>query len=139
MPAGGGQGTPHGDDGEQHQRERHRVNLANRFLTSALANWASACARDRFDVAAGGSAFGSLLKRGISGTYVSVEPFHLFCYLDEQAFHINNRKPTDGERFSVAVSGIVRKRLTFDQLTGKMTDVQTMKDPVSPTILGQAQ
>jgi transposase-like protein len=28
--------------------------------------------------------FWSLLKRGISGTYVSVEPFHLFRYLDER-------------------------------------------------------
>ena len=49
--------------------------------------------------------FWSLLKRGINGTYVSVEPFHLFRYLDEQAFRFNNRKLTDGERFSVAVSG----------------------------------
>jgi transposase-like protein len=63
--------------------------------------------------------FWSLLKRGINGTYVSVEPFHLFRYLDEQAFRFNNRKATDGERFSMAVSGIVGKRLTFDQLTGK--------------------
>jgi hypothetical protein len=65
--------------------------------------------------------FWSLLKRGLSGTYVSVEPFHLFRYLDEQSFRFNNRKMTDGERFSVAVSGVVGKRLTFDQLTGKIT------------------
>jgi transposase-like protein len=64
--------------------------------------------------------FWSLLKRGINGTYVSVEPFHLFRYLDEQAFRFNNRKMTDGERFSVAVSGIVGKRLTFDQLIGNV-------------------
>ena len=63
--------------------------------------------------------FWSLLKRGISGTYVSVEPYHLFRYLDEQAWRFNNRKLTDGERFSIAVSGIVGKRLTYDQLTGK--------------------
>jgi len=63
--------------------------------------------------------FWSLLKRGINGTYVSVEPFHLFRYLDEQAFRFNNRTMTDGERFNVAVSGIVGRRLTFDQLTGK--------------------
>jgi transposase-like protein len=66
--------------------------------------------------------FWSLLKRGINGTYVSVEPFHLFRYLDEQTFRFNNRKLTDGERFSLAVSGIVGKRLTFDQLTGKIAD-----------------
>lgn len=63
--------------------------------------------------------FWSLLKRGLHGTYVSVEPFHLFRYLDEQTFRFNNRKLTDGERFSIAVDGIVGKRLTFDQLTGK--------------------
>ena len=63
--------------------------------------------------------FWSLLKRGINGTYVSVEPFHLFRYLDEQAYRYNNRKLTDGERFSAAVSGIVGKRVTFDELTGK--------------------
>ena len=63
--------------------------------------------------------FWSLLKRGLHGTYVSVEPFHLFRYLDEQTFRFNNRNLTDGERFSLAVSGILGKRLTFDQLTGK--------------------
>jgi transposase-like protein len=63
--------------------------------------------------------FWSLLKRGISGTYVSVEPFHLFRYLDEQAYRFNNRNMTDAERFDIAVQGIVGKRLTFDQLTGK--------------------
>ena len=61
----------------------------------------------------------SLLKRTIAGTYVSVEPFHLFRYLDEQAYRFNNRKMTDGERFSMAVSGIVGKRVTFEELTGK--------------------
>ena len=54
--------------------------------------------------------FWSLLKRGISGTYVSVEPSHLFRYLDEQAYRFNNRKLTDGERFSLGVTGIVGKR-----------------------------
>jgi hypothetical protein len=69
--------------------------------------------------------FWSLLKRGISGTYVSVEPFHLFRYLDEQAYRFNNRKMTDAERFSTAVTGMVGKRLTFDQLTGKDQESQT--------------
>jgi transposase-like protein len=63
--------------------------------------------------------FWSLLKRGINGTYVSVEPFHLFRYLDEQVYRYNNRKLTDSERFSIAVAGMVGKRLTFDELTGK--------------------
>jgi transposase-like protein len=63
--------------------------------------------------------FWSLLKRAIKGTYVSVEPFHLQAYCDEQTFRFNNRKMTDGERFSLAVAGIVGKRITFDELTGK--------------------
>jgi transposase-like protein len=63
--------------------------------------------------------FWSLLKRGISGTYVSVEPFHLFRYLDEQAFRYNNRKATDADRFNMALMGVVGKRVTFQSLTGK--------------------
>jgi transposase-like protein len=63
--------------------------------------------------------FWSLVKRGLNGTYVSVEPFHLFRYLDEQAFRYNNRKMEDGDRFDIAVRHIVGKRLTWDRLTGK--------------------
>ena len=66
--------------------------------------------------------FWSLLKRGIKGTYVSVEPFHLFRYLDEQAFRFNTRKGKDADRFVEAVGSIAGKRLTFDELTGKKTD-----------------
>jgi transposase-like protein len=52
--------------------------------------------------------FWSLLKRGISGTYISVEPFHLFRYLDEQSFRYNNRiNFTDATRFGLAMSQIV--------------------------------
>ena len=62
----------------------------------------------------------SLLKRSIKGTYVSVEPFHLFRYLDEQAFRYNNRGPmTDADRFSYVIRKIVGKRLTYDELIGK--------------------
>jgi transposase-like protein len=63
--------------------------------------------------------FWSLLKRGISGTYVSVEPFHLHRYLDEQAFRFNNREATPADRFNMALAGIVGKRVTFTELTGK--------------------
>jgi len=63
--------------------------------------------------------FWSLLKRSINGTYVSLEPFHLFRYLDEQSFRYNNRKLTDGERFEMAVKGMVGKRLTYAELTGQ--------------------
>lgn len=65
--------------------------------------------------------FWSLLKRAIKGTYVNVEPFHLFRYLDEQAFRWNLRKNMkDGDRFGHLVRSIVGKRLTYEQLTGKM-------------------
>lgn len=65
----------------------------------------------------------SLLKRSLKGTYVSVEPFHLFRYLDEQAWRYNHRatkdvKVTDGDR--TALSQIVGKRLTFAEVTGKV-------------------
>jgi transposase-like protein len=68
--------------------------------------------------------FWSLLKRGLNGTYVSVEPFHLFRYIDEQEFRYNNRGTrknpfTDGQRFDIAVRQIVGKRLTYKELTGK--------------------
>lgn len=69
--------------------------------------------------------FWSLLKRGISGTYVSVEAFHLFRYVDEQAFRFNTRKHADGtaitdsERFDMVVRQIVGKRLTWAEVTGK--------------------
>lgn len=63
--------------------------------------------------------FWSLLKRSIRGTYVSVEPFHLFRYLDEQAFRYNTRKGKDADRF-VEVAGMVTgRRLTYKELTGK--------------------
>jgi len=68
--------------------------------------------------------FWSLLKRGLGGTYVAVEPFHLFRYVDEQAFRFNNRATkdnplNDSDRFDCAVRQIVGKRLTYSELTGK--------------------
>ena len=62
--------------------------------------------------------FWSLLKRAIRGTYVSVEPFHLFRYLDEQAFRFNKREGNDSSRFLTAIKGIIGKRLTYTGLTG---------------------
>lgn len=66
--------------------------------------------------------FWSLLKRGLHGTYISVEPFHLFRYVDEQAFRFNTRldidgeKLSDGERFKMLCTQIVGKRLTYSAL-----------------------
>jgi transposase-like protein len=69
--------------------------------------------------------FWSLLKRGLHGTYISVEPFHLFRYIDEQAFRYNTRKEmNDSKRFALAVSQIIRKRLTYAELTGKVEQRQ---------------
>jgi hypothetical protein len=59
-----------------------------------------------------------LLKRCLKGTHVSVEPFHLFRYLDEEAFRFNNRKDGDGERFVKAMGGIGGRHLTYRQLIG---------------------
>jgi transposase-like protein len=69
--------------------------------------------------------FWSLLKRSLNGTYVAVEPFHLFRYLDEQVFRYNNRATkdnplTDSDRFLLAMHNVVGKRLTYAELTGKV-------------------
>jgi len=65
--------------------------------------------------------FWSLTKRQLKGTYISVEPFHLFRYLDEQVYRFNNRElANDGERFQKALSQIAGKRLTYSEVTGKV-------------------
>jgi len=64
----------------------------------------------------------SLLKRTIKGTYVSVEPFHLFRYLDEQAFRFNSRKVSDADRFNDMTKRVLGKRLTYSELTGEATE-----------------
>jgi transposase-like protein len=61
--------------------------------------------------------FWSLLKRSLRGTYISVEPYHLSAYVDEQAYRFNRRKDTDGERFTRAMSMLKGCRLTYDRLT----------------------
>ena len=71
--------------------------------------------------------FWSLLKRGLRGTYVAVEPFHLDRYLDEQIFRYNNRTTKDNplddrDRFMLAVSQIWGKRMTYAELTGKVEE-----------------
>jgi transposase-like protein len=69
--------------------------------------------------------FWSLLKRSLRGTYIAVEPFHLDGYVTEQVFRYNNRATkdnplTDADRFALAVSQTVGKRLTYAELTGKV-------------------
>ena len=87
----------------QHQVVDHTVEYVNGNLhTNGLEN------------------FWSLLKRALKGTYVSVEPFHLFRYLDEEVYRSNNRDMTDSDRFVFAMRQIVGRRLTYKQLTGKV-------------------
>jgi transposase-like protein len=70
--------------------------------------------------------FWSLLKRGLTGTYVAVEPFHMDAYIDEQVFRFNNRiKVSDSMRFSKLVTQTVGKRLTYAELTGKESQEQS--------------
>ncbi len=68
--------------------------------------------------------FWSLLKRGLKGTYVSVEPFHLSSYVAEQVFRFNTRKDNDSGRFNQAITQVTGARLTYAQLTGKVLAAQ---------------
>jgi hypothetical protein len=65
------------------------------------------------------------LKRGLKGTYVSVEPFHLFRYLDEQVFRFNTRKSNDADRFASALAFVHGRRLTYRQLIGQNANSAT--------------
>lgn len=67
--------------------------------------------------------FWSLLKRAIKGTYVSVEPFHLFRYLDEQAYRFNTRRSEDLRRFQDVLASVVGRRVTYRELTGTFAGV----------------
>lgn len=58
------------------------------------------------------------MKQGIKGTYMSVEPYHLFRYLDEQAFRFSEHEGTDGERCAKALGSVAGRRLAYDELTG---------------------
>jgi transposase-like protein len=71
--------------------------------------------------------FWSLLKRGLSGTYVSVRPFHLFRYLDEQVYRFNHRGGEDGDRFVGVLGQAPGRQLTWKELTAR-----TMPDPRMP-------
>lgn len=63
--------------------------------------------------------FWALLKRGLHGTYVSVEPFHLFRYLDERVFTYNMRELDDYGRFAAVLEAVAGRRLTWAALTGR--------------------
>jgi transposase-like protein len=70
--------------------------------------------------------FWSLLKRSIKGTYVSVDPIHLFRYVDEQAYRFNERTKNDLQRFVGVLKDVVNKRLTYKELiSADMTPATT--------------
>jgi transposase-like protein len=68
--------------------------------------------------------FWSLFKRALKGTYVSVEPFHLQAYADEQCFRFNERKTSDFERFALVMMQVVGRRMTYKELTGKLIETE---------------
>lgn len=70
--------------------------------------------------------FWSLLKRTIKGTYVCPAPFHLFRYLDEQAFRFNERKTDDQGRFIKGIVGIIGKSLRYAKLIGEENNQQCL-------------
>ncbi len=97
-------------------------NLHSRFVHEVI-NHATGYVKGRVHTN-GIENFWSLLKRGLKGTYVAVEPFHLDRYIDEQVFRYNNRATkdnplNDADRFSLLCSQIVGKRLTYAELTAK--------------------
>ena len=109
---------------EVHTDECHSYDGLNVDFTHQVINHAVSYVRGHVHTN-GLENFWSLLKRTIKGTYVSVEPFHLFRYLDEQTFRFNERKDEDGDRgrFLTAMAGIVGKRLTWKKLTGDNQDL----------------
>jgi hypothetical protein len=70
----------------------------------------------------GAENFWALTKRMLKGTYVSVEPFHLHRYLDEEVYRFNSRKMTDGDRFDAMMTRLAGKRLTYAKLTGERSE-----------------
>jgi hypothetical protein len=64
------------------------------------------------------------MKRGLKGTFVSVEPFHLFRYLNEQVYRFNSRRLIDMERIDMVPRQIVGKRLTYEKLSGQEPETE---------------
>ncbi|MDR3405522.1 MAG: IS1595 family transposase [Chthoniobacter sp.] len=107
-------------EGTEVHTDAHRsyCGLSEHFIHEVI-DHAEAYARDGVTTN-GLENFWSLLKRTLRGTYVSVEPFHLFRYLSEQVFRFNERKHEAGDqgRFLLALEGIFGKRLTYKKLVG---------------------
>ncbi len=63
--------------------------------------------------------FWALLKRALGGTYISVEPIHLWRYIDEEVFRYNEKDGSDRSRFALVARAVKGKRLTYNELTGR--------------------
>ncbi len=97
-------------------RDYQGVNLAHEVI-----NHAEAYVRGHVHTN-GIESFWSMLKRSLGGTYISVEPFHLFRYIDEQMYRYNNRRDyNDRMRFENVMAGVFGKRITYAELTGGMS------------------
>lgn len=97
--------------------EAQSYHVLNRRYMRAIINHAREYVRGKVHTN-GVENFWSLLKRTIKGTYVSVDPFHFFRYLDEQVFRFNHRRASDGDRFVAMVDSLLGTRLTWNDLTG---------------------
>jgi transposase-like protein len=104
-----------------HTDELHGYKGLNDAFTHEVINHAETYVRGHVHTN-GMENFWSVLKRTIKGTYVNVEPFHLFRYLDEQAFRFNEREDDDQGRFLKAVVGIIGRRLRWSTLTAEPSD-----------------
>ncbi len=109
--------------------DAYAYNELAKLYAHEVVNHAKECVRGRVHTN-GLENFWSLLKRGLHGTYVAVEPFHLSRYIDEQVFRFNHRgtkqdRMTDAERFQIAMNRISGKRLTYEELTGKSQSPRT--------------
>jgi len=115
-----------------HHRVRKSIEAGSTVYTDALASYSGLdadYAHETVDHAEayvdgrvhtnGMENFWSLLKRGLHGTYISVEPFHLFRYLDERCFTFNQRDLDDRGRFEAVLIGAARRKLTYAELTGR--------------------
>ena len=121
---------PHVEPGSTLYTDEFGVQWNTEGFVNEIVNHAETYVRDNVHTN-GMENFWSLLKRSIGGPYVSVEPFHLFRYVDEQAFRFNFRKMSDGERFTEAMRQIVGRRLTYEELTGKTERQPGSRDPKS--------
>ena len=77
--------------------------------------------------------FWSLLKRGLGGTYVSVRPFHLFRYLDEQVYRYNKREQSNLNRVTGVLGNIEGRRVTYKELTGRKPEPSPRPPKRKPT------